>query len=228
MAYSVELYFDPETEKRIKRLWAVLSERGIPALDSSIYSRPHISLAVFDEVAPEQLADVLFDIARNTPPIEVGLSSVASFPGRGGVLFLAPTASKELLRLHDELHIRLRTADLKSDSYYLPGQWVPHCTIATNLTNPVLKAAFEVARQSDVFGQGRLTSIGLVRFPPVQERAVYPLQGVAWSRAVGGPPADRSNGYERVAAEFVARHSEVGGENGPGVEPDAPSRCCHS
>lgn len=135
MAYSVELYFDPETEKRIKRLWDVLSERGIPALDSSIYSRPHISLAVFRDVEPALLTDVLVDIARNTLPLEVGLAAVASFPGAEGVLFLVPTVSKELIELHEYFHERISKLGLKANPYYLPGRWVPHCTIASDLSS---------------------------------------------------------------------------------------------
>lgn len=135
MGYAVELYFDRGTEERITRLWDTYREQNVTSLLPDLGFRPHISLAVFRDVEPALLTDVLVDIARNTLPLEVGLAAVASFPGAEGVLFLVPTVSKELIELHEYFHERISKLGLKANPYYLPGRWVPHCTIASDLSS---------------------------------------------------------------------------------------------
>ena len=86
MGYVVELYFDREAEERVTRLWDTFAQRGITSFLPSIGSRPHISLAVFDEIDPDPLTNLLGDIARETAAFEVELAAVGSFPGTEGVL----------------------------------------------------------------------------------------------------------------------------------------------
>jgi len=133
VGYAVELYFDRDTEERIGRLWDVYKERDFTSLLPAIGSRPHISLAVFTDVILETLNDVVVEVAQSAAPLELGLAAVAGFPGNEGVLFLAPTVSRELVTLHEALHHRLQESGLRANPYYLPGRWVPHCTIASDL-----------------------------------------------------------------------------------------------
>lgn len=177
MGYVVELYFDRDAEERILRLWDVYTECNITSLLPSIGSRPHISLAVFNDVAPDILTEVVAAFAQQTGPLEAGLAAVASFPGPEGVLFLVPTVSRKLVELHEHFHRRLEAAGLQAHPYYRPGRWVPHCTIASDLTGDEMKTAFELARESQVFGSAKLISIGIVRFRPVVHLASYPLSG---------------------------------------------------
>lgn len=178
MGYAVELYFDGETEDRVTRLWDTFAERGITSLLPSIGSRPHISLAVFDKIDPEQLTDVLIDIAHETPAFEVDLAAVGSFPGQEGVLFLVPTVSTELIRLHEYFHNRLHSMGIECNPYYRPGNWVPHCTVASDLPDSLIEAGFDIARKSAVFGRAQVNSVGLVSFRPVREISNHPFRGL--------------------------------------------------
>lgn len=61
----------------------------------------------------------------------------------------------------------------------LGGPRVPHCTMADDLEASALKEAFDVARESAVFGPARLVSVGVVSFRPVRQLSEYPLAGGA-------------------------------------------------
>ena len=61
----------------------------------------------------------------------VTFPSVGIFPTNGTV-FLAPTVTNELLKLHHSYHDYFKTFH-NPNSYYVPGKWVPHCTIANRL-----------------------------------------------------------------------------------------------
>ncbi|MCV5434160.1 2'-5' RNA ligase family protein, partial [Escherichia coli] len=58
----------------------------------------------------------------------VTFPSVGVFPTNGTV-FLAPTVTDELLKFHHSYHDYFNNFHDNPNSYYVPGKWVPHCTI---------------------------------------------------------------------------------------------------
>ena len=48
--YAAELYFDAEGEERVRCLWEGLAEMGLRSALLEMDSRPHMSLAIFDEI----------------------------------------------------------------------------------------------------------------------------------------------------------------------------------
>lgn len=127
--YSVELTFDPDTEAELRALCEELDEHAIPSLAASGV-RPHLSLAVgegFEHVNYSGLATSL-------PPFPtVGLPAVATFPGDEGVLFAAVQPSHELLDFHETFHRYVYGIPIEQRSFYLPGSWMPHVTLAVGL-----------------------------------------------------------------------------------------------
>ena len=78
-----------------------------------------------------------------------------------------------------ELHTRLHrmppvVAGTKRD-YYLPGRWVPHCTIAEGLEPDDICVTVELARSSGVFREVSIQGIGLVQLGPYRVIAVFPV-----------------------------------------------------
>jgi len=177
MGFAVEAYYDPTTDERVRGLWEALARAGISDSMFAIGARPHISLAVFDDLDPDTLREEVAAFARNTPPLAVTLAAVGIFPGEEGVVYLAPVVTMELLELHARFHRRLRDLGLESAAYYCPGDWVPHCTVATGLPPDKVSLAVEACRSHDVFTTGQLTAVSLVEFRPVWEICVCPLGG---------------------------------------------------
>ena len=98
--------------------------------------------------------------------------------------FLAPVVTGELLELHAPVHRMAPVVAGAGREYYLPGRWVPHCTIAEGLAPGDIGATVELARNSGAGGQVSIQEIGLVQLGPYRVITVC---------RIGGPPhASRS------------------------------------
>ena len=179
MAFAVILYLDPAAEAEVQSLWASLAEKDISSVMATLGIRPHISLACIEHVQVELFCQALDVFAQNTRPLTTKFESVGTFPTEKGVVYLAPIVTRELLQLHEEFNHLLAEMGLASHAYYRPGNWVPHCTVAINLTPDQVPAAVPVCCQSNVFHSVALTHIGLVEYLPVREIRTFLLGGMA-------------------------------------------------
>jgi hypothetical protein len=124
---AIELYFEPVVERRIRTLWTAMEQAGVPSLANHTHRRhrPHVSLVVADELPPEPVAAALGALAL---PIPVMFQYVGQFPG--GVLWLGPAPTVDLLALHRATVDRLDAAGIPFWPSYRPDVWVPHCTLS--------------------------------------------------------------------------------------------------
>jgi hypothetical protein len=96
MGFAVEMYFDDAADSRVRNVWRLLAERGVPPLLSEIGSQPHISLAVLESLEPNRLRPSIAEFARTTRPIDLRLSAIGTFPSSEGVVYLAPSLTPDL------------------------------------------------------------------------------------------------------------------------------------
>ena len=177
MAFAVILYLDPTTEAEVQALWALLAEKEIGAAIATMGIRPHISLTGVDNLDAQQVCAMLRTFAQGASPLTIKFGAVGTFPTEQGVVYLAPVVTPELLRLHEELGVRLADLGFSSHEYYRPGNWIPHCTVAINVLPAGVPAAVDVCRRSNLFHAARLVEIALVEYLPVREICVCPLGG---------------------------------------------------
>jgi hypothetical protein len=142
VAYAIELFFDEQADTAVRRLWHRLAASGLPSLETLGHCRhrPHVSLTVLETARLPAVADVedLVD-ARRLPALR--FSALGTFGGGGGVLFLAPVMTAPLLAVHVRLNDVMQERGIVQWPHYLPGSWVPHCTLAMNVTPAELSAA---------------------------------------------------------------------------------------
>ncbi|PEU81466.1 hypothetical protein CN394_10905 [Bacillus anthracis] len=94
---------------------------------------PHITLADYNELDVQLYMEKLEGfVAVQENMAEVTFPSVGTFPTNGTV-FLAPTVTGELLKIHHSYHDYFKTFHDNPNSYYVPGKWIPHCTIANRV-----------------------------------------------------------------------------------------------
>jgi 2'-5' RNA ligase len=67
---------------------------------------------------------------------------LGTFPGGEGALFLGVPVTAELLAFHANVHTALANQLVEHWPHYLPGNWVPHCTLAEGLGTTQASAAF--------------------------------------------------------------------------------------
>jgi len=157
---AVELYFDPATEEAVKGLLRDLKAANLPSplLDQGV--RPHVSLVVAETV-DDALKASIQGLAEGMPPILLALTSVGAFPGEEGAVFLAPASRARLLELHHNVHELCATHVEERNPRYVPGSWVPHCTLSTGLSPKQAAQAVYVMLKAPLPIEGRFTEIGL-------------------------------------------------------------------
>ena len=103
---------------------------------SELGARPHVSLSVYgDGLDTNGFPERLLEFARSIDPFDFTLSSLGTFPGQEGVVFLAPVVTRRLLEVHARLPRGVFEAHNNTGmGHYLPGNWVPHCTVAIDLS----------------------------------------------------------------------------------------------
>jgi 2'-5' RNA ligase len=112
---------------------------------------PHVTLAACRNLDVEAFRAWLAEIATRTPVVATTLASLGVFPGEGGVIFLAPTISRRLVELQLQMLSHLQEpGEVEIEPYWLPGQWMPHCTLATGIPRERMATAlglvYEVLR----------------------------------------------------------------------------------
>ena len=172
MPYSIELRFDDAlTEAIALRSEAITELTGLP----HGVAEPHVSLAVYDDraaVEPAKLVAALDRLALRHAPTPVTFASLGVFPTEERVLFLAPVVAPPLLAVHHVFHSLTAALRPLCRPYYLPGSWVPHCTLAMLLPLPALLKALEQLAGQWTPLSGELRHVALVEDAAitVQER----------------------------------------------------------
>lgn len=175
MPYAIAALFDAQSEAGIRALRARLAESA--GADAFPQVRPHLTLAVIEELDAEALRPTLQAFCQSMPPLPLHLAAVGAFPTSEGVVYLAPVVTRPLLAAHASLCRVLTDAGYTPEPYYRPQNWVPHCTVAANLTRAQVSEAVDLCLQADVFHTDQLTQLMVARFPPLQAIYSLPLRG---------------------------------------------------
>ena len=178
MTYSIGVYFDPQTETEIRRIWQLMAENGVAEYLHLSANRPHFTLTIFEDLDLDKTGEVLCKLASQLMPLEVSFQSIGIFSNTTAV-FLAPLVTQQLLDLQKELHEALiGFASLPEFPYYLPGQWVPHCGLAIEMPPENLLSAAKIAIENLTLPlNGRITELGLTSFRPVVHLMTCKLGG---------------------------------------------------
>jgi 2'-5' RNA ligase len=163
--YAVELYLEDKYADRIKSLWQRLANKDISTTMLENGCQPHITLGVFGDLDVDvsiNLLDPFFDMVQ-VPGVDFAV--LGCFPATK-VLHCTPTVTNPLLAVHSQIHEVISPVVSNPVFYYQPGHWVPHCTIAIDLTVETLTQAFD-----DVLGdwqpfQSRFQAVALVNPSP--------------------------------------------------------------
>lgn len=142
MAHALEMYFDEDADAAVRQLWQRLADAGLPSLAVRTHRRhrPHVSLAVAESLAAADPAVLRPVLAARKPVLH--LHVLGTFPGSEGVLFLGVTVTARLLAFHGDVHAALAGQPGEHWPDYLPGRWVPHCTLAEGLDEAQVAKAF--------------------------------------------------------------------------------------
>lgn len=171
MQYAIELYFDSETERKLSELAQRVADAQLSTRFLDWKTRPHLTLACFNDVDEAKCIRQLRDFAQVHPPMPAFIGSVGMFPDTG-TIFASPVMTDQMYQFQRALHDCLHAFDTTGWEWYCPDRWVPHCTLA--LTSEDAPDVFY--RASDLIlhefrkMSGAFVAIGLVKITfPVDE-----------------------------------------------------------
>jgi uncharacterized membrane protein len=128
--YDPVFVFDPATEAAIRQVWQSIADAGLPSFMLGLDYPPHMTAFTAEVTDEVGMRAALADLAAHTSPLEVSFLSVAHFLEGGEVAFLAPVINHALLNLHEAVWEVTAAYTRARPSYYAPGVWVPHVTVA--------------------------------------------------------------------------------------------------
>ena len=181
MAYAVEMYFDILTDSTVRGMWQSIAASGVPSAMLLGGYRPHVTLAVYDELKDDGwFASTLEVLAGVAPPIHLTFNSFGVFPTAEWVLFLGVTVTDSLNQLHSSFHSWFADYRTGLRSYYAPDHWVPHCTLALGLSLDQMTTAIQSCAAVTLPLTARVLSFGLVEvsrttYREIAEFALSPL-----------------------------------------------------
>jgi 2'-5' RNA ligase len=158
--YAITLRLDAKASGLVAAMWEALAAKG--ASDDSLRTLypPHVTLAVLPDNADQaRLSSTAREFAAKWRALPITLGSLGLFPGTPAVLFLAPVVTRELLAMHAGTLSSLTGEPI--DPHYTADRWVPHVTLAKDLTTPEL---VPFGLPIDTI----LDKIEVVRFRPVE------------------------------------------------------------
>ena len=151
MSLAIELYFDDESDRRVRNLCSELKSSGIPVPSHGEF-RPHISVATVAQEHVDAAKKAVENLAANTVKFSSSLTAVGTFPGDEGVVFLTPSLSDGLMSIHRRTDDEFETLRVPVSPLYSRGQWVPHCTVGIHVPSDQVPKAVSICRDAGVFG----------------------------------------------------------------------------
>ena len=167
MPYAINFRSDNNSSENIRRLWeeyATLEES--PSKEAMQYP-PHLTLAIYDEVERDVLFAGLAAAVECLDCLTIRFESLGYFRAPYGiVLWAAPTLPQAVLNAHAKLHSTINP-DLCRPTYR-PGNWVPHCSLATAIGNEREDEAIAIAERSIEPFEVTFDAVDSASFMPVQ------------------------------------------------------------
>lgn len=120
---------DNESDHDVRIIWKRLErDFGLKAAQAAM--APHFSWHVAEKYPYHELKKILTPICSNLKPFKVKTGGLGMFLTPEPVLFIQIIVNQSLLDLHERIFKAVDPLCEGSLSYYHPGLWTPHITLA--------------------------------------------------------------------------------------------------
>jgi 2'-5' RNA ligase len=154
----VAVFFDDEADRAVRALWRRLDQAGVPSLAK--HDKPHVTFAVAKTI-PRKTRDALKDELRTLSIPNLWLSNLGTFPNTENILMLGAVVDAELLAVHSAIHDALAGRVTSPSAYWMPGSWVPHCTLTQGVEHHQMVEGFAALHPVDRI-QARVQQVAIV------------------------------------------------------------------
>ncbi len=164
-SFGIAWLLDAFAERAVRSIWAALEYEGITdSLPAIVCAIPHITLSISQDIVDQMaVRQQLQRFARYLSPFQLSFSALGAFPTLAGVsVFLQPTATEKLLQAHRRFHHLITPQLVQANPYYLPGNWLPHCSLGVGLPERVAKKALGSCLSLKLPLLGQVQSVALL------------------------------------------------------------------
>lgn len=177
MPFAIQLFFDSTDDAIIRKAQEEVAKEGLSFSTHVAADRPSLTLAIYDELDIATCVDKLKVFAEMFSPFALTFSSLGIFPGMQSVVYLAPIVNQKLLDIHAYVHQLLKDSGASASTRYVPGYWIPHCTLALDLDPRLTARAIEIGLSMPFPVHCRVEGIGVVEYWPVKHLYAFGLGG---------------------------------------------------
>jgi len=174
MQYAINLTASDETGVRLRSYWADFDRFDPETAMASLGHPPHVTLAVYDEIAGIDIQAVLASVFDGVPAVRLRFSALKCFEEPAFVVWAAPDPSEALARLHAAVHAAIDPG--RCHEHYRPRIWVPHATLAIGIPQARRSEARALATQVIAPFEVVFDTADCSAFYPVRTIARRPLR----------------------------------------------------
>jgi 2'-5' RNA ligase len=174
MSFAISLKAANRTARFISDLWDKVARfESAPSMAALNYP-PHVTLAVYDDIHPDQLEAALLASFAGVPALRLTFTRLRFFDNAPLVLWADPAYSPALADAHTRVHACIDPTPCRP--HYRPGAWVPHCTLGTRiLEERRAEAVAFTAEPMEAFGV-LFDAADCISFPPVRVMSELTLE----------------------------------------------------
>lgn len=166
MPFALSMKATGPTAARIRDLWTTFGRfEAEPSMQALNYP-PHVTLAIYDRIDEPLLRTALRSVFDDCPAFELKFEKVSCFEDPAFVVWAAPAHSDLLQRAFAAVHEVIDPSICRE--HYRPHVWVPHCSLATDVTENNRAAAKSLALQPIEPFEVMFDRADCVEFPPVR------------------------------------------------------------
>ena len=166
MPYAIVLKCTDETVTPVLDLWREASRfETAPSMQALNYP-PHLTFAVYQDIALPSLFTAAQKAFAGVPPISVEFSGIGHFSNEMLVLWARPTDDRVLRRIQRVIHDEIDPALCHEHSR--PDCWQPHCTVAMKIPTSAREEALAWAKATPAKFTLIFDAVDCVSFPPVE------------------------------------------------------------
>jgi len=173
--YLVSLYFDDETNKRIQRYIQNVAEKSGNRYMVEHNVPPHITISAFEACKEEEVVKAFEHAISNMQSNSLQWISIGVF--KTSTLFIQPVLNEYLQNMSNVLYESVsKVTKTKVSKCYKPFSWLPHATIAKQLSEEEMQKAFDVLQKSFGVFEGKVVRVELAKKNPYRVIASWELK----------------------------------------------------
>lgn len=172
--YLVSAYFGKKTEQHIQSYINDVATQCGNAFMVDNRVPPHMTISAFETLHEKEIIAVLNNAFADIRQNKIEWVTVGTFPT---VIFIQPVLNEGLHHISCAIYNGLKDLpDTKVSKYYKPFSWLPHATIAKQLSEEEMRKAFDVLHKSFKPFKGEIVRIEFAKKNPYRVIASWELE----------------------------------------------------